>query len=228
VARVRNEGIARARARWIAFLDSDDLWKPEKLERQMAALARSGAAWSFTGLEVIEPTGAIRRLPAHAEPARTADDLLLGLVEDRWSAPIISVVVDRDALAAIGGFSESADLELREDLDLVFRLAERSPAVHLPEILVSGRDHPERATRALDDAFLRSANVFRALLGRDPPRPVRRAARRVLARHLTASARIDLSRGDRWSAWAKLRECAWPGAAHARWWWLSARAVVTG
>lgn len=48
VARARNTGIQAARGRYLAFLDSDDLWLPEKLRTQIEFMQRTGAAFSFT------------------------------------------------------------------------------------------------------------------------------------------------------------------------------------
>jgi glycosyltransferase involved in cell wall biosynthesis len=62
-AAARNAGIRAATGDWIAFCDSDDLWKPRKLELQMAALAVTGAGWSFTAFGVIDPGGR----PLHAQ-----------------------------------------------------------------------------------------------------------------------------------------------------------------
>ena len=47
-ARARNTALARAQGQYIAFLDSDDLWVPEKLERQLAFMRETGTALSFS------------------------------------------------------------------------------------------------------------------------------------------------------------------------------------
>lgn len=55
----RNSGLDKASARWVAFLDCDDLWKPQKLEIQLAEMIRSGAALSTTYYDVIDSSGTV-------------------------------------------------------------------------------------------------------------------------------------------------------------------------
>ena len=50
----RNKAIDYARGRYIAFLDSDDLWLPHKLERQLAFMEQTGASFSFSAYEKID------------------------------------------------------------------------------------------------------------------------------------------------------------------------------
>lgn len=53
----RTEGIKRATGRYVAFLDSDDLWAPDKLERQIAFMEKTGAAFSCTAYSQMDDMG---------------------------------------------------------------------------------------------------------------------------------------------------------------------------
>ena len=56
-ALARNKGIEAASGRYIAFLDADDLWSPDKLEKQIAFMEKNDAAFSFTGYEFADEYG---------------------------------------------------------------------------------------------------------------------------------------------------------------------------
>lgn len=56
-ARARNRGLEEAGGRYIAYLDADDLWEPEKLEREIAFMQEKDAAFAFTGYEFADENG---------------------------------------------------------------------------------------------------------------------------------------------------------------------------
>ena len=53
----RNKALRKAKGKWIAFLDSDDLWDPEKLEKQIAFMKENGYVFSYTNYEEIDADG---------------------------------------------------------------------------------------------------------------------------------------------------------------------------
>ncbi len=56
-ASARNTGLAQSKGRYIAYLDSDDLWEPEKLARELAFMEERGAGFTFTGYEFADEKG---------------------------------------------------------------------------------------------------------------------------------------------------------------------------
>jgi teichuronic acid biosynthesis glycosyltransferase TuaG len=56
-ARSRNRGLREADGRYIAYLDADDLWVPEKLEKELAFMEEKQAAFAFTGYEFADENG---------------------------------------------------------------------------------------------------------------------------------------------------------------------------
>ncbi len=67
VASARNRGAREANAKWLAFLDSDDLWEPDKLEKQLKTAKKTGAALVYAAAACIDeagaPTGKLFRVP---------------------------------------------------------------------------------------------------------------------------------------------------------------------
>src|SRR5215213_6576558 len=66
VARSRNDGIAAATGEWVAFLDDDDLWAPDKLVRQIDAAEVVGADWAYAGVAAVDHD--LRCLTVEAAP----------------------------------------------------------------------------------------------------------------------------------------------------------------
>lgn len=57
IADSRNEALAIARGRYLAFLDADDIWHPDKLEKQLAFMQENEAAFSYSAYDLIDEEG---------------------------------------------------------------------------------------------------------------------------------------------------------------------------
>jgi glycosyltransferase involved in cell wall biosynthesis len=152
VSIARNDGAAQATGEWLAFLDDDDLWAPEKLVRQFAAVRRTGRAWGYTGWVVINDSLEVIAGEPPPPPSRVAELMCRRNVLPTAS----SVMVRRDVFEKAGGFD--AELTNGEDWELWIRLTNYGPPAWLPEPLVGYRLHPGNAS--LDTEALRAGMVL--------------------------------------------------------------------
>lgn len=181
VSAARNHGIQVATGDWIAFLDSDDEWYPEKLARQIVCIEKTGAAVCFSGCE----NEAGERLDDLA-----AMDPALGHGESKFYPPadsrffrhsrhpfIQSALVKRDTLLRAGLFDES--LRVAEDTKLIYRLVMDHGYASVNECLMKvcrkrdtcglSDDNEPRAAMQRFECYTRvQAELYWPMLRRDP------------------------------------------------------------
>ena len=142
VSHARNLGIAEVRGPWIAFLDDDDLWAPEKLTLQLGAAREAGRAWAYTGSVNITAEDRVIGGAPPAPPEVVARELVRrNLVPGGCSG----VIVRTEALDDVGLFDES--LVPLEDWDLWIRLARSGLPAWVPRPFVGYRIHSGNATK---------------------------------------------------------------------------------
>jgi glycosyltransferase involved in cell wall biosynthesis len=136
-----NVGIAQARGEWVAFLDDDDEWLPEKLAKLLARAERAGASVVYSRKLRIGYEGPI--LPKRDRPLPEGDVSVAVLTLLMPATPSV-YVVRRDALIAVNGFDES--LPAAQDVDLWVRLsvAGYSFAAVDERLTLYHEDHPNR------------------------------------------------------------------------------------
>jgi glycosyltransferase involved in cell wall biosynthesis len=196
---MRNLGVNATTSQIVAFLDSDDLWQPTRIERQLQKWASAPeAGFAFCNARRFNESGPLGA--PWLSPTARRDGYILGDVLEEPVAGGSTLMVKREAFERVGGFR---DLRLNEDYELTLRLAARYRASYVPELLVLVREHEGRTTLAgrelpmLD--YLRIVSDF---LSDHPrlPRRVKARGRRGMANVHHKLARLYLALGDRASA----------------------------
>jgi glycosyltransferase involved in cell wall biosynthesis len=139
----RNTGVGAANAAWVALLDDDDLWAPDKLVRQLDAARATGRDWVYAGAVGVDD----RHRVLHVEPPITPAEVVRQLPRRNVvPAGASNVTVRAAALSAAGPFDPG--LRNTEDWELFIRLARRGPPAAVRAPLVAVRVHLEQASLA--------------------------------------------------------------------------------
>ena len=180
----RNHGAEHARAEWLAFLDDDDLWAPDKLFRQVSAASEAGRDWAYTGSVNIENGRIVRSVPAPSEEEVVAALPRFPILPGGGS----NVIVRRETFEQVGPFNTRLACG-GEDWELWIRLAKHGRPAGVREPLMAKRIHSSNMF-GQTDRIVRATTVIQTL--HDAP--------------------IDWAKMNRWLVERYLREGRWPTA----------------
>ena len=136
----RNRALAHANGNYIAFLDADDTWEPDALNRLHDALETQPADIAYCGWQAIG--NAATDTQPNIPPELDAGEVILQFLQQSpW--PINSVLIRRPLIDELRGFSERSPTAM--DLDLWLRMLARQPRlVRVPDVLAFQRQHLRR------------------------------------------------------------------------------------
>ena len=219
-AAARNQGIRLASGLWVAFLDADDQWTPDKIKKQLAILARFPELHLIAGdmSEIAQDDTVLTAsvLDKHQllgsflqDQGRPINNALGKLLAKNF-IPTGTVLVRRETLIAVGMFNEA--IHYGEDLELWARIAAYYPMTCLPEILMLRRLHNNNATYETASMLTDMVKVMKSLRqcialplklqGMNPDRLVAEAIADVAYWHFN----LKEFNKTRWASLASLRE----------------------
>jgi GT2 family glycosyltransferase len=186
----RNRGAHMASGSWLAFLDADDQWMPDKIRRQLAAAhASPDAVLVYTATSLVYADGT-RRLREAVPPAQ-----LWPLLRYRNCLTDSTVLVRRNVFLEHGGFN--SDLRTCEDWDLWARIRAHHSVTYVPDALCAYSIRPGSLSSNIDQMLVDTAAILEpTLLVGLTGIPRRLWRRRIVAAQLFGAALTALEAGQ--------------------------------
>jgi glycosyltransferase involved in cell wall biosynthesis len=213
VSGARNAGVGALQTTYVAFLDQDDEWLPDKLERQISFMRQHDLALSDTDFDIVRLG---RKTASGYEWHQGSFCRLLSTA----GMGLSTMVVRRDVLEALGGFNGAFGIV--QDWELALRIAYAGYRFErLREVLCCYHLHEENASRDYRAAYREGIAVLALYANLDTRREVRAAAKigQKRVRELYAYQAIDAFRVSR-----RKQHVAWAATHAPR---IAARAVFT-
>lgn len=182
VSAARNRAITAATGEWLAFLDDDDLWSPDKLAMQIGAADASGRAWAYCGWAMVTPDLTLTSVALPPSPDTAVEQMPLRNMVPTGAS---NVVVKRTLLDRAGLF----DTRLRHlaDWDMWIRLAHHAKPAAVDAPLIAYVMHQNNAS------------------GQNDHVPAEMAIVEERYAHLRTQPTVDRASFYRWMAWHHLR-----------------------
>lgn len=141
LGKARSEAVKKANGLWLAFLDVDDIWLPNKLKSQMAGLVNSDHILSYAGIqEVDQDLSVIRKLMPRSQSGFQLSSQLID-----FDITLVTSMINREKLIELElDFDEQ--MQASEDYNLFIRLLPHGTVFVCNEILALYRIHKESLT----------------------------------------------------------------------------------
>ncbi len=156
----RNIGMRLSQGKYIAFLDSDDIFMPDKLEKQYKLLEENksiGLTYSFVEEFITSESEIIGDPPTVWPKVKLPGKAFNNILMNGNSICTSSIIIRREVYELIGNFEEIEDLKAMEDHEYLLRIAEKFEIRRTDGILVRYRIHPQNISKNLN------INKFEAL-----------------------------------------------------------------
>ncbi len=149
-ASARNLGIKLSTGEYVAFLDADDYWHPNKISKQLDLMLLNNSK-GFCFCDFYEIKDGNRKYYSQ----NPGDSFLIDILMALKSVLPSTILIKREVLNRIGFFNEKSNLRYIEDIDFIIRLAASEEFVYLPEALVFyqssiGKGGCDRLARFID------------------------------------------------------------------------------
>ncbi|WP_185147947.1 glycosyltransferase family A protein [Peribacillus simplex] len=157
----RNTGIKEAKGEYIALLDDDDVFSPEKITRQVQAIGSLGGEYRacYVSFSIFFPDGRKKNVITYSHP-----DVSLGILNRSLDIPSSSLMFTKSAWEKIGGFDES--FNRHQDWEFIVRLGIICEFINVPSIsmdrIICRRNSPKDPETALiyREHFLRKMKKY--------------------------------------------------------------------
>jgi glycosyltransferase involved in cell wall biosynthesis len=221
-AAMRNAALRAACGEYVAFLDSDDVWTPDKLARQIAVMdARPDCGWSYHQCGRIDASGNEASW-AGVQPWRAFEgDIVEPLLRVEALLATPTVMARRALVLDIGGFDEAQ--RFAEDYDLWLRLALARPACALEDRLAMVRVHAGNYSQDRLGAYQGWVRLYGKMQGLVNTAHLRRLCRERRAAALLSLAALQWRAGGKRAATGSALAALRAGWRAPHWWQAVAR-----
>ncbi|MDP1853777.1 MAG: glycosyltransferase [Candidatus Omnitrophota bacterium] len=187
VSAARNLGINLSKGEYLAFLDSDDMWLPEKLEKQMGAINEDSIGLIHTAKYMIDAKGKLTGDVRPRYPAKNLDDLL-----NNYHI-CMSVLVKKDLVKKAGMFDET--ISGSEDKDLWIRIAKIAKIKFIDDPLIKYRVHSDNTCNDCEKIYTGHVKTFEKLRKDKDMKVHKRLIKNRLASEYYLLARAQYEKG---------------------------------